>query len=133
MKKKNILYSFKYAFNGIISSIKKERNMKIHISIMILVILLGIILKIQKIEWIICIILFGLVISLEMINTSIEIVVDMVMPNKNENAKNAKDISAGAVLIVAITSLTIGLIIFIPKIYNILLKLLFQIHLLLHF
>ena len=123
MKKKNILYSFKYAFNGIISSIKKERNMKIHISIMILVILLGIILKIKKIEWIICIILFGLVISLEMINTSIEIVVDMVMPNKNENAKNAKDISAGAVLIVAITSLIIGLIIFIPKIYNILLKL----------
>ena len=123
MKKKNILYSFKYAFNGIISSIKKERNMKIHISIMTIVMLLGIILKIQKIEWIICIILFGLVISLEMINTSIEIVVDMVMPNKNENAKNAKDISAGAVLIVAITSLTIGLIIFIPKIYNILLKL----------
>lgn len=123
MKKKNILYSFKYAFNGIISSIKKERNMKIHISIMTIVMLLGIILKIQKIEWIICIILFGLVISLEMINTSIEIVVDMVMPNKNENAKNAKDISAGAVLIVAITSLIIGLIIFIPKIYNILLKL----------
>lgn len=123
MKKKNILYSFKYAFTGIISSIKKERNMKIHISIMTIVMLLGIILKIQKIEWIICIILFGLVISLEMINTSIEIVVDMVMPNKNENAKNAKDISAGAVLIVAITSLIIGLIIFIPKIYNILLKL----------
>ena len=104
MKKKNILYSFKYAFTGIISSIKKERNMKIHISIMTIVMLLGIILKIQKIEWIICIILFGLVISLEMINTS-------------------KDISAGAVLIVAITSLIIGLIIFIPKIYNILLKL----------
>ena len=123
MKKKNILYSFKYAFTGIISSIKKERNMKIHISIMTIVMLLGIVLKIQKIEWIICIILFGLVISLEMINTSIEIVVDMVMPNKNENAKNAKDISAGAVLIVAITSLIIGLIIFIPKIYNILLKL----------
>ncbi len=121
MKKKNILYSFKYAFTGIISSIKKERNMKIHISIMTIVMLLGIILKIQKIEWIICIILFGLVISLEMINTSIEIVVDMVMPNKNENAKNAKDISAGAVLIVAITSLIIGLIIFIPKIYNFLL------------
>lgn len=121
MKKKNILYSFKYAFTGIISSIKKERNMKIHISIMTIVMLLGIVLKIQKIEWIICIILFGLVISLEMINTSIEIVVDMVMPNKNENAKNAKDISAGAVLIVAITSLIIGLIIFIPKIYNFLL------------
>ena len=122
MKKKNILYSFKYAFTGIISSIKKERNMKIHISIMTIVMLLGIILRIQKIEWIICIILFGLVISLEMINTSIEIVVDMVMPNKNENAKNAKDISAGAVLIVAITSLIIGLIIFIPKIYNFLLS-----------
>ena len=68
VKSKKLYNSFKYAFQGIIRSFKKERNMKIHISIMILVILLGIILKIQKIEWIICIILFGLVISLEMIN-----------------------------------------------------------------
>lgn len=86
---------------------------------MILVIIAGIILKISKIEWIICIILFGIVISAEMFNTAIEQTVDIAMPEKNEKAKIAKDVSAGAVLIVAIASAIIGLIIFIPKITNI--------------
>ena len=112
-----LIHSFKYAFEGIITGLKKEQNMKIHFIIMILVIIAGIILKISKIEWIICIILFG--ISAEMFNTAIEQTVDIAMPEKNEKAKIAKDVSAGAVLIVAIASAIIGLIIFIPKIINI--------------
>ena len=82
---------------------------------MIAVIVLGIILKISKIEWIICIILFGIVIAGEMFNTAIETVVDIAMPFKNPKAKIAKDVSAGAVLILAISSAVIGSIIFIPK------------------
>lgn len=116
---KKLIYSFKYALEGIITGLKKEQNMKIHFIIMILVIIAGIILKISKIEWIICIILFGIVISAEMFNTAIEQTVDIAMPEKNEKAKIAKDVSAGAVLIVAISSAIIGLIIFIPKITNI--------------
>ena len=114
-KSKNVITSFKYAFQGVFSAIKTERNLKIHISIMILVIIAGIFLKISKMEWIICIILFGIVISAEMFNTAIEQTVDIAMPEKNEKAKIAKDVSAGAVLIVAIASAIIGLIIFIPK------------------
>lgn len=114
--KKKTINSFKYAFEGIISSFKTERNMKIHIIIMILVIIAGILLKINKYEWIICIICFSIVISGELFNTAIETVVDMVMPYKNEKAKLAKDISAGAVLVMAIGSAIIGLIIFVPKI-----------------
>ena len=83
---------------------------------MLLVIILGIILKIDITQWCICIILFGLVISLELVNTAIETVVDIIMPEINEKAKKAKDISAAAVLISAICSAIIGLIIFIPKI-----------------
>ena len=83
---------------------------------MILVIIFGIFLKINVTEWCICIILFGFVISLELVNTAIETVVDIAMPEKNEKAKKAKDISASAVLISAICSAIIGLIIFIPKI-----------------
>lgn len=113
---KKIANSFKYAFEGIISSFKTERNMKIHVIVMILVIIVGILLKINKYEWIICIICFSIVISGELFNTAIETVVDMVMPNKNEKAKLAKDISAGAVLVMAIGSAIIGLIIFVPKI-----------------
>lgn len=82
---------------------------------MILVIIAGFTLKISNIEWCICITLFGLVISLELVNTAIEIVVDIVMPDINEKAKKVKDISAAAVLISAINSAIIGLIIFIPK------------------
>ena len=118
MKSKNILNSFKYAFDGIKTALKTERNMKIHITIMILVIIAGIILKISKIEWIICIILFGFVISLELVNTAIENTVDLITMEKNPKAKIAKDVSAGAVLISAIGSAIIGLIIFLPKIYK---------------
>lgn len=119
-KMKKIRNSFKYAIEGICTSFKTERNMKIHIFIMILVIIAGIILKINKSEWIICIILFAIVIGSELFNTSIETIVDMVMPEKNEKAKIAKDVSAGAVLVVAIGAAIIGLVIFVPRILNIL-------------
>ena len=84
------------------------------------VIIAGIFLKISKMEWIICIILFGLVIGGEMLNSAIETVVDIAMPEINPKAKFAKDVAAGAVLIFAISSAIIGLIIFIPKIIAIL-------------
>lgn len=116
MKNEKMINSFKNAFNGMIVSFKQERNMKIHISIMFLVILLGIIFKIKMVEWIICIICFALVIGGELFNTAIEITIDIVTPNFNEKAKKAKDISAGAVLVLAIASAIIGFIIFVPKI-----------------
>jgi len=114
-KSKKLINSFKYAFQGIKTVLKKEQNMKIHFIIMLLVILTGTILKLTKIEWIICIILFGIVLTAELFNTAIEIIVDMIMPNKDERAKNAKDISAGAVLVVAISSAIVGIMIFVPK------------------
>lgn len=116
--KKRLINSFKFAYEGILVSLKTEQNLKIHVLIMILVIIMGIILKISKIEWIICIMLFGFVISLELINTSIENVVDLVTMEKEPKAKIAKDVSAAAVLISAITSAIIGLIIFLPKVIN---------------
>ena len=115
-KEKNIMKSFKYAFEGIFTSLKAEKNMKIHFIIMLLVIILGIMLKISSVEWIICIILFGFVISLELVNTAIENTVDLITQEKHPKAKIAKDVAAGAVLIAAITAAIIGLIIFVPKI-----------------
>lgn len=115
---KKLINSFKYAINGIKECFKSERNFAIHFSIMILVILLGILLKIAFYEWIICILLFGLVLFAEMINTAIEEVTDLLMPQMHSKAKRAKDIAAGGVLILSVTSAIIGLIIFIPKIYH---------------
>lgn len=116
MKNKKLINSFKCAIQGIKQAVKTERNVKIHITIMILVIIAGIVLKINTQEWIICIILFGLVISLELVNSAIETTVDIAMPEINEKAKVAKDVAAGAVLVSAIASAIIGLIIFIPKV-----------------
>lgn len=122
MKNKKLINSFKYAFKGIGSSLKSERNMKIHFTMMVLVIIAGILLNISMWEWIICFILFGLVISLEMVNTAIEIVVDMVSPEYNLKAGHVKDIAAGAVLVNAIVAFIVGLLIFLPKIIRLFIK-----------
>lgn len=119
-KRKKLRNSFKYAFEGVHRELKEEQNLKIHILIMILVIIAGFILRISPIEWIICIILFGFVIALELINTAIELTVDLAMPEIHPKAKAAKDIAAAAVLVSAFCSVIVGLIIFLPKIINLL-------------
>ena len=113
---KKLINSFKYALEGFISSFKTERNMKIHILAMVIVVLFGIYLKLDLIEWCIIVISIALVLAAELFNTAIETIVDMVCPEKNPKAKLAKDISAAAVLALAIGAAVIGLIIFIPKI-----------------
>ena len=118
-KVKRLINSFKYAFEGIVTSFKTERNMKNHVIMSILVIIFGLILKISKIEWIVCILAITIVIVAELFNTAIETVVDMITKEKNEKAKIAKDVSAGAVLITAIGAAITGLMIFAPKIITV--------------
>ena len=115
---KKLINSFKYAIEGIISSFKTERNMKIHVLAMIVVIALGLFFKLNKVEWCFIIIAIASVISAELFNTAIETVVDMICPERNPKAKLAKDIAAGAVLIVAICAAIIGFIVFGPKVIN---------------
>lgn len=119
--KKNPLYkSFGYAFEGIFTGIRKERNMKIHCLMMGCVVIAGMIFHISAIEWCICLVLFGLILSLELVNTAVEAVVDLVTEEKKPLAKIAKDTAAGAVLIAAIMAAAAGLVIFIPKAWEIL-------------
>ena len=120
MSFKKLIKSFKYAWEGIKSSIKSEQNMKVHILIMELVVLLGLVLNINYYEWLIVLICFMVVISGELFNTAIENVVNLLSPNKNEVAKLSKDIAAGAVLVGAFFSAIIGLMIFLPKIFYLL-------------
>ena len=91
-QKKDPLYkSFGYAFEGIGTCIKKERNMKIHCAAAILVVIAGVILKISSLEWCICLTLFGLIMALELVNTAVEAVVDLVTEERKPLAKIAKD------------------------------------------
>lgn len=116
LDKKKLIHSFKYALNGIKLCIKNEQNMMIHFIVGILVVISAFIFKISKLEWIICLILIGLVLMMELINTAIENICDLVTKENNRYIKIAKDTSAGAVLVMAFISGIIGLMIFIPKI-----------------
>jgi diacylglycerol kinase len=112
-----LLRSFGYAAKGIVASYSKNHvNIKIHTFVALTIIVLGIFLSISAMEWALVVLCCGVVIAAEMINTAIEALVDMVSPEWNLKAGLVKDISAGAVLILAITSVVIGLIIFFPKI-----------------
>ena len=113
---KRLRKSFGYAFKGIDDVIKHEPNVKIHVMVAILVVIMAFILKVSIIEWIILVLLIGAVLAAETINTTIENLVDMYTKEYDEKAKIVKDTAAGTVLILAITSAIIGLIIFIPKI-----------------
>ena len=111
-RKKEPLYrSFGYAFEGIFTCIRNERNMKIHVAVTLLVIIAGFSIT----EWCICLGMFGLVMALELVNTAVEAVVDLVTAERHPLAKIAKDTAAGAVLIAAIMAAVIGLLIFVPK------------------
>ena len=88
--------------------------MKIHCIAVILVTAAGTFFQISAMEWCICLLLFGMVVSLELVNTAVEAVVDLVTEEKKPLAKIAKDTAAGAVLFTAIMSVFIGCIIFIP-------------------
>lgn len=113
MKKR--IRSFGYALKGVKAVFGKEANMNIHLIMMALVVICGFLFSISVTEWMLCIICFGVVISLEMMNSAIENLVDLVSPEKNKLAGRAKDIAAGAVLVAAISAAIVGLIIFVPK------------------
>ena len=122
-KRKNpITESFRYAFEGIWTGICNERNMKIHCLAIIFVTLAGTLFQITATQWCICLLLFALVAALELVNTAIEAVVDLVTEEKKPLAKIAKDTAAGAVLFAAIISVIIGCIIFLPYVLELLEK-----------
>jgi diacylglycerol kinase len=113
MKRFSIL-SFRYALEGLISAFLKEPNLKFHFLAGLLVVVLGFVLQISKVDWMIVLILIGLVITIELTNTAIEAVVDGFTTEHHPAAKVAKDISAGAVLVAALTSTVVGFLIFWP-------------------
>jgi undecaprenol kinase len=116
--KRTYTYSetFKFALEGIRVSILNEKNIRFHLLFSVIVIVLGIIFNLTQTEWLFILIAIAGMIVVEMINTAIERVVDLVTDQYHPLAGQAKDIAAGAVLIYAILSVIIGMIIFIPKI-----------------
>ena len=110
--------SFKYAGMGIYSLFRYENNARIHFIACILVVIAGVIVHISATEWCILVVLIGLVWSAEAMNTAIEKLADVVSPEYNPGIKDVKDLAAAGVLILAISAVIAGAIIFVPKIAN---------------
>jgi diacylglycerol kinase len=114
--KHSIAKSFSFAFEGMMKAFEDGRNFKIQLFFGIVTIVLGFIFKISKTDWLFVILTIAFVLILELINTSLESIVDIVSPGIHDKAKIAKDVAAAAVLISSIVSIIIGAIIFLPKI-----------------
>ncbi len=115
---KRFINSFKYSFDGLKYAYKYEQSLTIHFVVAILVIIAGIVLEISLTEWLMCFFLMGIVMATELINTSIEAVIDLACPKIHPLAKVAKDTASAAVFVFSTVAFISGLIIFVPKIIS---------------
>jgi diacylglycerol kinase len=115
-KNKNLIESFQRAFEGIVYLYKTHNHFKIEILIALIVIILGLSLRISKIEWLFVSTAIFLFFVAEIFNTIIEDITDLIKNDYDLKIKAIKDLSGGAVLFAVIYSLIIGFIIFFPKI-----------------
>ena len=114
---KSVLISFRYAFNGIKYTFENSRNFRIQVLFAFFSLILGSVFQLVKSDYLILLVTIFSVLILEILNTSIESLVDLVVKKKfSKLAKITKDCAAGCVLLASINSVIIGLYLFIPKI-----------------
>ena len=111
------IQSLQFAISGIITFFRNERNGQIQLVAAIIVVTLGLVFQIDTKEWLVVVLCILMVVTLEMINTALEQLCDVVQPDYHPQIKIIKDIAAGAVLIAALGSVIAGAIIFVPKIF----------------
>jgi len=127
MEIKKIVESFNYAINGIIETVRTQRNMRIHLCVALLVLSACFFMDLSKVEFLILTLTITMVIIMEIVNTAIETTIDLTMNHYHPLAKSAKNAAAGAVLVAAVNALIVGYIIFWEKITNISYNLVYKI------
>ena len=115
--RRRLTSSFKYAFEGVLYVLKTQPNMKIHFAVGLLAVIAGFFFRLSACEWLALVIVIGFVMILEVVNTAVETLVDLYTEEYHHLAKISKDTAAGAVLLMAIVSVVVGLIIFLPKVW----------------
>lgn len=114
------LKSFVYAFRGIGLLVRNEHNARIHLVAAVAAVVAGFLLGITAVEWTVIVLVIGAVLAAEAFNSALEALCDLVSPGYHESIKKAKDLAAGAVLLVAIAAAVIGSVIFLPRILTLL-------------
>lgn len=118
-KNRDLIASLEFALTGIVTAFKEERNMKKHLATTVVVTLAGLFFGVSLVEWLFLLLSIFLVIAFEIINSALENVVDLASDyHFSMLAKNAKDMAAGAVLVMSLFAALTGLLIFLPKLWG---------------
>lgn len=111
---RRLVKSFIYAFRGLQTVFSEEQNIRIQVMLGIVGLAIGFFLKISRLEWCLLIIVLALVVMMEIINSAVERVADVLKPRIDNYVKEIKDITAAAVMLSSILAIAVGVIIFYP-------------------
>lgn len=115
MRSRTLIDSFNCAFEGVVYAFKTQRNIRIHFLAAGIVLLVSLVLKLTKLEILMLLTTIAFVIVTEMINTAIEVAIDMITREQHPLAAIAKNVAAGAVLVASFLAVIVGYLIFFPK------------------
>ena len=116
MKSSSFWASLRYAISGVVYALFSQRNMKIHLIATILVVIAGLFFGLNRVEWALITLTITAVWAAEILNSSVDEIVDLVSPQFDVRAGRAKNMGAGAVLTTAVGAVIIGILIFVPRI-----------------
>jgi diacylglycerol kinase (ATP) len=114
----SVLDSFNYALEGILHVLRTQRNLRIHFVVAVAVLVAALLANVSKIELIALLLSITFVLLAEMLNSAIEGAIDATTTSFDPNAKLAKDVAAGAVLIASVNALAVGYLVFAGKVAN---------------
>ncbi len=116
MRARSLLESFNYALAGFIHALSTQRNMKIHCLAAAVVLFFGYYLHLSTVELAVLVLTVGLVMAAEIMNTAVEVVVDLITEEYHPLAKTAKNVAAGSVLLTALAAIVVGFLLFFDKV-----------------
>ena len=111
-RSRHVVDSFRFASRGLVFALRSQRNLRIHFFIALLVLLLAVALPVSRVELALLVLTISGVLVAELVNTAVEVTVDLGSPGLHELARAAKDVAAGAVLVAALAATCVGLLIF---------------------
>jgi len=115
-----VLYSAKYSIDGLVYAYAHEKSLLMHAILSFIAVVLGLFFRITLTQWSMILISLGVILSIELLNTAIEAIVDMVTLEYNELAKIAKDCGSAATFVASLIGIIIGLVVFVPHFLEIL-------------
>jgi len=123
-ERNTLLSSFNHAFQGMVHAVRSERNMRIHLAVAAVVLVASVFLNLTRLEFVAVLVAISLVLMMELVNTAIEAVVDMMTDQRDPRARVAKDLAAGAVLVAAINALAVAYLVLTDRLAGLSLSLL---------